>query len=209
MNGSLATAILGGMVGDTLALLALAMSSAISFRLVISRRLPTRSRLTRVALFTCVLGIVEATVWSLTFRNAYDMPGSWCWTCNLILDALGEITENVLAMLLLGASLGVAAAMLTSFVLPTINRLLRSRSFRHIIQQQAYRRCYLRSAHWRRFRASWWQAHPHATCMVCHGGRVPGDPLDLHHVTYARRGHELFTDVRPVHRSEHKLIHGH
>ncbi|HEX3424773.1 MAG TPA: hypothetical protein VHT30_01485 [Acidimicrobiales bacterium] len=64
---------------------------------------------------------------------------------------------------------------------------------------------YLRSAHWHRFRAAWWAAHPGAVCADCGGG---DHPMDLHHVTYQRLGHERFSDVVPLHRACHELRHG-
>ncbi len=68
-----------------------------------------------------------------------------------------------------------------------------------------YRHVYLRSAHWRRFRAVWWAEHPGAVCAVCW---CADGPMDLHHVTYERIGRELAGDVRPVHRYCHTLVEG-
>jgi hypothetical protein len=73
-------------------------------------------------------------------------------------------------------------------------------------RRQWYRTEYLKSEHWRTFRNQWWQHHPHAVCTMCHG---PRHPMDLHHLTYRRLGHEKETDVTPVHRSCHVAIHGH
>jgi hypothetical protein len=70
--------------------------------------------------------------------------------------------------------------------------------------QSEYRKCYLPGEHWRTFRGAWWAAHPSARCLTC--GR--GHPLDLHHLTYARRGHEQFSDVIPLCRADHELAHG-
>ena len=78
-----------------------------------------------------------------------------------------------------------------------------SRLLGHWFRQQDYRHCYLESEHWIEFRHAWWRAHPFARCSVCGCGH----PLDLHHVTYARRGRERFTDVVPLCRADHNAVH--
>ena len=70
--------------------------------------------------------------------------------------------------------------------------------------RQWYRTQYLNSEHWRQFRHEWWQRHPHASCAVCAGTR---HPMDLHHLTYCRLGHERDSDVVAVHRRCHARIH--
>jgi hypothetical protein len=75
---------------------------------------------------------------------------------------------------------------------------------RHQSCRQQYREVYLRSAHWRTFRHDWWVAHPLARCTDCGAGH----PLDLHHLTYERRGHERQGDVIPLCRHCHDVRHG-
>jgi hypothetical protein len=71
-------------------------------------------------------------------------------------------------------------------------------------RRQWYRTEYLPSAHWAEFRHGWWLAHPDAVCAGCgHGGH----PMDLHHLTYVRIGHERDTDVVPLHRACHDAVH--
>jgi hypothetical protein len=80
-----------------------------------------------------------------------------------------------------------------------------ARLIRHLVRQQVYRRCYVESSHWAEFRRAWWRANPNARCATCGCGH----PLDLHHWTYARKGHERMTDVYPLCRRDHQLVHGH
>jgi hypothetical protein len=54
------------------------------------------------------------------------------------------------------------------------------------------------------FRASWWRTHKGAACVLC-GGR--NRPMDMHHVTRQRLGHELSTDVVPAHHQCHTRLH--
>lgn len=191
MNGSLATAVIGGTVGDTLALLALLLSITLVSDLVATGHRSSRKLIRDVTICTTLLGVIEATIWSLTFHNAYDAPGSWCWTCAPLLDALGEITENMLTMVLLGSSLGLVIGIT-----------------RRPLRRFLYRRFYLRSAHWRELRHAWWQRHPDAFCIRC-WTRAYEHHADLHHLTYARIGHELDTDLAPIHRTCHIQQHGH
>jgi uncharacterized protein CbrC (UPF0167 family) len=60
----------------------------------------------------------------------------------------------------------------------------------------------LKSDHWQQFRREWWIGHPGAACAFC----GMGGPMDLHHLTYERIGHELWSDVVPVHRSCHRAV---
>lgn len=75
----------------------------------------------------------------------------------------------------------------------------------HFRRQRVYRTEYLHSEHWRQFRHEWWLRHPEAGCVDC--GRRE-HPLDLHHVTYLRRGRERDDDVVPVCRRCHDARHG-
>ena len=77
------------------------------------------------------------------------------------------------------------------------------RHVRHHWRQWQYRGGYLESEHWRAFRRQWWSAHPDAVCRVCGCGH----PLDLHHLTYRRRGAERDTDVLPLCRVHHDQVH--
>lgn len=62
---------------------------------------------------------------------------------------------------------------------------------------------YTRSPHWRRFRSDYFAAHP-AICSVCD---ARGVRLILHHLTYKRIGAERTSDVRPLCKRCHELIH--
>jgi 5-methylcytosine-specific restriction endonuclease McrA len=69
-----------------------------------------------------------------------------------------------------------------------------------------YRRVYLRSRHWRRYRLlrlAW----AHNTCERC-GRTSLGGHLDVHHVTYARLGHEHMGDTRVLCRRCHIVVEG-
>lgn len=81
-------------------------------------------------------------------------------------------------------------------------RAVRRRRAPHYTRRE-YRACYLRSPHWLALRARWWRAHPDATCLHCGCGH----PLDLHHITYARVGHERLDDLVPLCRIGHDLAH--
>jgi hypothetical protein len=73
----------------------------------------------------------------------------------------------------------------------------------HWSRQQKYRRCYLNDTHWVDFRHQWWQKNPHRRCVLCGCGH----PLDLHHLTYVRIGHENDSDVVPLCRRHHNEVH--
>ena len=71
---------------------------------------------------------------------------------------------------------------------------------------------YRASAAWRLARIAWVEAEAEAhngagiACVVC--GRVwLARRDDLHHMTYARVGHEAHEDLVPVHRACHEAIH--
>lgn len=65
-----------------------------------------------------------------------------------------------------------------------------------------YRGTYLQSEHWAAFRHGWWQRHAGARCERCGAGH----PLDLHHVTRVRLGHERDGDVIPLCRHCHDQV---
>lgn len=77
------------------------------------------------------------------------------------------------------------------------------RLIRHWNRRHRYRIHYLHGHHWVDFRRAYWRANPHRGCFVCGCGH----PLDLHHVTYARVGHEQFSDVIPLCRAHHDDAH--
>lgn len=84
-------------------------------------------------------------------------------------------------------------------------RVLRPRRhYQPTARQQWYRGVYLQSPHWVAFRRQWWNEHPNARCHRCHRRQRP---MDLHHLTYRRLGHERPTDVIPLHRSCHNATH--
>lgn len=78
------------------------------------------------------------------------------------------------------------------------------RRYRPTARQQWYRGTYLQGSHWRQFRTSWWQTHPGARCARCGSS---ARPMDLHHLTYRRLGHERPSDVIPLHRTCHQAVH--
>lgn len=78
------------------------------------------------------------------------------------------------------------------------------RRYRLTPRQQWYRQTYLQSPYWRHYRSAWWQTHPNAACARC--GRR-NRPMDLHHLTYRRLGHEQPGDVVPLHRACHQAVH--
>lgn len=61
---------------------------------------------------------------------------------------------------------------------------------------------YLRSPHWRAFRAAYHRTHAPVTCAAC-----PRTTVSLHHVTYARLGRERPADVIPLCRGHHEAVH--
>ncbi len=63
---------------------------------------------------------------------------------------------------------------------------------------------YLHSKEWKLVRERYWSSKLPKTCYVCGSSRLP---MDLHHRTYDRHGHERLTDLVPVHRKCHKSIH--
>lgn len=101
--------------------------------------------------------------------------------------------------------------MIGRLVRRSARRALRSalrqrRRYRLTRRQRWYRDTYLDSPHWRHTRAQWWAAHPAARCGLCGGD---SRPMDLHHVTYRRLGHERPSDLVPLHRACHQTIHQH
>lgn len=69
----------------------------------------------------------------------------------------------------------------------------------------AYYRRHLRSKYWKNLRANR-MALAKGLCERCHHGPSP-HPLELHHKTYARLGHELLNDVVLLCTRCHLLIH--
>lgn len=64
-------------------------------------------------------------------------------------------------------------------------------------------RLYLESDHWRAFTKSYHEDRATAKeCFVC-----GSSTYDLHHITYARLGHEQFEDVIALCRSHHEEVH--
>lgn len=61
---------------------------------------------------------------------------------------------------------------------------------------------YLRSDHWRAFRAAYLRSGGVRRCAVCGAGRV-----QLHHHTYVRLGREEMGDVTPLCRTHHVAVH--
>ena len=55
-------------------------------------------------------------------------------------------------------------------------------------------RAYLKSEHWRNFRTAYFAEH-YCACSKC---ETSEGAIQLHHLTYARIGMELFSDVVPV-----------
>lgn len=61
---------------------------------------------------------------------------------------------------------------------------------------------YLRSDHWKAFKASYRSSGRSILCAVCNG-----KPIQLHHHSYERLGHELLTDITPLCREHHEAVH--
>ncbi len=67
-------------------------------------------------------------------------------------------------------------------------------------------RAYLSSPEWKQRRAthiSWARNR----CQVCNGAPAPGNPLEVHHRTYERRGRELACDLIVLCGNCHSLFH--
>ena len=78
---------------------------------------------------------------------------------------------------------------------------------RKLSRREWYRGTYLESEHWVAFRSGWWARHQGARCARRGLFHRCGGSLDLHHLTYARVGHELDGDVEPLCRSRHDRAH--
>lgn len=65
----------------------------------------------------------------------------------------------------------------------------------------------LRSPAWHEKRRKLIRSNPDAYCYCCGILHSPATPLDLHHLTYERLGHELPEDIVAVCRPCHDLIH--
>ena len=73
-------------------------------------------------------------------------------------------------------------------------------------RRQAYND-YLKSDDWQHVRKIKLQFADHL-CEQCRRPASPGNPLDLHHLTYERFGHENLTDLRVLCRQCHQTVHG-
>lgn len=65
---------------------------------------------------------------------------------------------------------------------------------------------YLKSESWQQKRRNLARSAD-AKCYCCGAIPRPGNPLDLHHLTYERLGHELPTDLVAICRSCHDIVH--
>lgn len=63
---------------------------------------------------------------------------------------------------------------------------------------------YMRSSHWARRKAAYFQTHDRS-CVVC----GIEDRIHLHHLTYERLGCELDDDLRPLCEKHHAAAHEH
>jgi hypothetical protein len=68
-------------------------------------------------------------------------------------------------------------------------------------------KAYLQSTAWAKKRRRLITNNADADCYCCHTSHSYETPLDLHHLTYERLGNELDTDLVPVCRKCHDLIH--
>ena len=90
----------------------------------------------------------------------------------------------------------------------TIEQIVRKmwRDYQQHQRRQAYRD-YLKSDDWQHIRKIKLQFADHR-CEMCLMPAAPGNPLDVHHVTYERFGHENLTDLRVLCRQCHQTVHG-
>lgn len=64
---------------------------------------------------------------------------------------------------------------------------------------------YLKSEHWQDLRRRYWASKLHdRTCYACHAG---SKPLEVHHKTYKRIGHERLNDLCLLCRDCHQSAH--
>ena len=67
---------------------------------------------------------------------------------------------------------------------------------------------YLQSEHWQQFRKKYYRSKKTKKyCIICSTDEVYNFNIELHHKTYTRLGSELLSDVVPVCREHHELIH--
>ena len=109
------------------------------------------------------------------------------------------MSNDILSILCLMLPLGLMCV--------AIYCLLYSRSeilnhFRGVYRRWKYRR-YLRSPHWQALRKKILKRADYK-CEKCRRHV----PLDVHHLTYARRGHEDMADLQALCRSCHQKAHG-
>lgn len=63
---------------------------------------------------------------------------------------------------------------------------------------------YLVSPHWQDFKKRFYSSSRRKSCLCC---ELPNFEVELHHITYARLGKERLSDVIPVCRYHHEIIH--
>ena len=73
-------------------------------------------------------------------------------------------------------------------------------------RRQAYN-AYMKSDDWRHIRKIKLQFADHL-CEQCRRPASPGNPLDVHHLTYDRFGHENLTDLQVLCKPCHNRAHG-
>jgi 5-methylcytosine-specific restriction endonuclease McrA len=74
------------------------------------------------------------------------------------------------------------------------------------LQRKASYNAYLKSWQWQHIRKIKMQ-FAGDRCEKCGAVPVPTNPLDVHHLTYARFGHENLTDLQVLCRRCHKAAH--
>ena len=89
-----------------------------------------------------------------------------------------------------------------------LSRFIRQqwRTYQKHQRRQAYND-YLRSDDWQHIRKIKLQFADHL-CEQCRRPASPSNPLDVHHLTYERFGHENLTDVQVLCRECHQTAHG-
>lgn len=115
-------------IPDALTLLAMIAAGVIAY-LVMTRgatytahtvaRWPVTTRARNIAAAVTVFAFAQSFLWLWIvdhFMYQYDYPGTWCWTCSPILDALGETTENCLWCALFGVMVGTLAGIVVRSV---------------------------------------------------------------------------------------------
>ena len=90
----------------------------------------------------------------------------------------------------------------------TIEQIVRKmwRDYQQHQRRKAYND-YLKSDDWQHIRKIKLQFADNR-CEMCLRPAAAGNPLDVHHVTYERFGHENLTDLRVLCRQCHQTVHG-